>query len=84
MTPKDFEKFSKKHLRINSSMFDSYRAKMNFTHHVLDDGSDGMMVDIFSKLINNRIIFLSQEMESDTCNIIKVLLDFKYIILIRF
>lgn len=71
MTSKDFEKFSKKHLRLNSSMFDSYRAKMNFTHHVLDDGSDGMMVDIFSKLINNRIIFLSQEMESDTCNIIK-------------
>lgn len=44
---------------------------MNSTHHILDDGSEGLMVDIFSKLINNRIIFLSQEMESDTCNIIK-------------
>ena len=29
------------------------------------------MIDIFSKLIDNRIIFLSTEMESDVCNIIK-------------
>lgn len=71
MTNQDFEKFSKNHLNIRSSVFDSYRMKMNSTHHILDDSNDGMMVDIFSKLINNRIIFLSQEMESDTCNIIK-------------
>jgi ATP-dependent Clp protease protease subunit len=29
------------------------------------------MIDIFSKLIDNRIIFLCTEMESDICNIIK-------------
>jgi ATP-dependent Clp protease protease subunit len=45
--------------------------KLNSTHHILDDTTDGMMVDIFSKLISNRIIFLSTEMDSDICNIIK-------------
>lgn len=33
--------------------------------------SNGMSVDIFSKLIEDRIIFLSTEIESDICNIIK-------------
>ena len=44
---------------------------MNTTHHILDDTNDGIMIDIFSKLITSRIIFLSTEMESDICNIIK-------------
>ena len=29
------------------------------------------MIDIYSKLIDDRIIFLATEMESDICNIIK-------------
>jgi ATP-dependent Clp protease protease subunit len=71
MLNKDFEKYLTKHHRISSTFLDSYRMKSNFTHHIIDDSSDGIMVDIFSKLISNRIIFLSTEMDSDICNIIK-------------
>ena len=70
MTRKDFKDYSVKHLGINSLTFDRY-SKLNTTHHILDNASDSMMVDIFSKLIDSRIIFLSTEMESDICNIIK-------------
>jgi len=71
MSNRDFENYMKKHHRISSTFIDSYKSKANSTHHILDDTNDGIMVDIFSKLITNRIIFLSTEMESDTCNIIK-------------
>ncbi len=71
MLNKDFEKYLTKHHRISSTFVDSYRFKSNSTHHIIDDSSDGIMVDIFSKLISNRIIFLSTEMDSDICNIIK-------------
>lgn len=39
------------------------------TSHIIE--SNGMPVDIFSKLIDERIIFLSDEIDSDVCNIIK-------------
>ena len=71
MSNRDFENYMKKHHRISSTFIDSYRYKANSTHHILDDANDGIMIDIFSKLITNRIIFLSTEMESDICNIIK-------------
>lgn len=71
MSKKDFENYLTKHHRISSTFVSSYKSKLNFTHHILDDTTDGIMVDIFTKLINNRIIFLSTEMESDICNIIK-------------
>jgi ATP-dependent Clp protease protease subunit len=71
MTNKDLENYLTKHHRISSTFVSSYKSKLNSTHHILDDTSDGIMVDIFTKLINNRIIFLSTEMESDICNIIK-------------
>jgi ATP-dependent Clp protease protease subunit len=71
MSANDFQNYSKKHRGISSTFFDSYKSKMNSTHHILDDSTDGVMVDIFTKLINNRIIFLSTEMDSDICNIIK-------------
>lgn len=68
---KDFKKYLTHHHGITSTFIDSYRSKANSTHHIIDDSSDGIMVDIFSKLISNRIIFLSTEMDSDICNIIK-------------
>jgi len=70
MTNKDFKDFSTKHLRISSAYFDQY-SKLNTTHHILDDIGEGVMIDIFSKLLDSRIIFLSTEMDSDICNIIK-------------
>lgn len=67
MIPEDFRKYAIKHRRINSSLLDKY----NTTQHILDDASEGIMIDIFSKLIDHRIIFLTTEMEADICNIIK-------------
>ena len=66
----DFRKYATKHRGISSTYFDSYQKKA-LTQHILEDAGEGIMVDIFSKLIESRIIFLSTEMESDVCNIIK-------------
>jgi len=71
MPKNDFVNFAKNHRNVSSSLLDSYMRKSNSTHHILDDTSDGIMIDIFSKLLSNRIIFLSTEMDSDICNIIK-------------
>lgn len=69
---KDFYDYLKKHQRINSNILNDYtKHQNNLTHHILDDGANGIMVDIFSKLIDSRIIFLCTEMDSDVCNIIK-------------
>ena len=66
----DFRNYAIKHRKISSTFYDSY-SKVNTTQHILDDVSEGIMVDIFSKLLDSRIIFLSTEMESDICNIVK-------------
>jgi ATP-dependent Clp protease protease subunit len=70
MIKEDFRLYATKHLNISSTYFDSY-SKLNTTTHILDDVSEGIMIDIFSKLLDSRIIFLSTEMEPDICNIIK-------------
>jgi ATP-dependent Clp protease protease subunit len=43
--------------------------KVNNTAQLLE--SNGIPVDVFSKLLEERIIFLSTEIDSDVCNIIK-------------
>ena len=70
MSKNDFRNYAVKHRGISSTYFDSY-SKVNTTQHILDDASGGIMIDVFSKLIDSRIVFLSTEMESDICNIIK-------------
>lgn len=67
---KDFRNYSVKSRGINGSIFDSYSKKVALTTHILDDSTD-VSVNIFSKLLDNRIIFLCDEIESDVCNIIK-------------
>ena len=57
---------------VNGSTLDDYFRKLqkrNFATHLLED--NGMPVDVFSKLLDDRIIFLSTEIDSDVCNIIK-------------
>jgi len=75
------EKMLKSHMRdnsrmnpISSSVFDDYFKKVsniqnNNTPHLLE--SNGMSVDVFSKLLEDRIIFLSTEVDDYTCNLIK-------------
>jgi ATP-dependent Clp protease protease subunit len=70
----DFIKYTNKHHRISSSYANDYfnrLQKQNNTLHIIDDSIDGMIVDVYSKLLDNRIIFLSTEMDSEICNIIK-------------
>ncbi len=58
--------------RVSSNTLDDYFRKMqkkNFTSHILEH--NGLPVDVFSKLIDERIIFLSTEIDADVCNIIK-------------
>jgi len=57
---------------ISSTLQNDYFRKIqkkNTTSHLLE--SNGIPVDIFSKLLDDRIIFLSDEIDSDVCNIIK-------------
>lgn len=71
MNPNDFKDYATKHKGINSLLLNRYQKVQNTTHTIIDDSVDGVMVDVFSKLIDHRIIFLSTEMDSDICNIIK-------------
>ena len=66
----DFEKYLIKDRKINSLYINDYFKHQNNTNHIIDDGNVGIF-NIFSKLIENRIIFLSTEMGSEVCNLIK-------------
>lgn len=71
------ERMLKSHMRdnnVSSSVFDDYFRKVsktqnNNTPYLLE--SNGMSVDIFSKLLEDRIIFLSTDVDDYVCNIIK-------------
>jgi ATP-dependent Clp protease protease subunit len=68
---KDFNKFLISQSISSTFQNDYFRKiqKNNSTSHLLE--SNGLPVDIFSKLLDERIIFLSEEIDSDVCNIIK-------------
>jgi len=76
------EKMLKSHIKDNNrinpvsgSVFDDYFKKVgrkiqnNNTSLLIE--SSGMQVDVFSKLLEDRIIFLSTEIDDYTCNLIK-------------
>lgn len=68
---KDFNKFLLSQ-SISSTFQNDYFKKVqrrNTTSQFIE--SNGLPVDIFSKLLDDRIIFLSDEIDSDVCNIIK-------------
>lgn len=80
---RNLEKMLKSHMRdhnISSSVFDDYfkytskRIQNNNTSFLLE--SNGMQVDVFSKLLDDRIIFLTTEIDDYTCNLIKAQLLF--------
>ena len=64
-------KFSTKHLNISSSYFDDYFNKISKKNQFFDDGITSNLVDVFGKLMSERIIFLNTELESGVCNLIK-------------
>lgn len=67
----DFNKYAKE--KINGVTLDNYfkhlQKKNLTTSHLIE--SDGIPTDIFSKLINDRIIFICDELDFDVCNIVK-------------
>jgi ATP-dependent Clp protease protease subunit len=81
------EKMLKSHIRdnnrripISGSVFDDYfkqvgRKIQNNNTSLLLEGN-GMQVDVFSKLLEDRIIFLSTDIDDYTCNLIKAQLLF--------
>lgn len=75
------EKMLKSHIRdnnnrvpISTSVFDDYFKKVtkiqNNNTSLLLEGN-GSQVDVFSKLLEDRIIFLSTDIDDYTCNLIK-------------
>lgn len=56
---------------ISSTFQQDYFNKIEKKNSAYIIESNGMQVDIFSKLIDDRIIFLSTEIDSDICNIVK-------------
>jgi len=55
---------------ISSTYVDSYfKSVRNTTQYLLEN--NGTSVDIFSKLLNDRIIFLSTEIDDYSCNLVK-------------
>ena len=68
---KDLNKFLLSQSITSTFQNDYFRKiqRKNTTSHLLE--SNGIPVDVFSKLLDDRIIFLSDEVDSDVCNIIK-------------
>jgi ATP-dependent Clp protease protease subunit len=66
----DFRKYAIE--SVSGSKIDDYFKKLNkknMTTQLIE--SNGLSVDIFSKLLDDRIIFLADEIDFDICNIIK-------------
>lgn len=66
----DFRKYAIE--SVSGSKIDDYFRKLNkknMTTQLIE--SNGLSVDIFSKLLDDRIIFLADEIDFDICNIIK-------------
>lgn len=56
---------------ISSSFQNDYFSKISKKSNLSSLETNGLPVDIFSKLLDERIIFLSTEIDSDICNVIK-------------
>lgn len=57
---------------VGGTKIDDYFRKLqkkNYTTQLIE--SNGLSVDIFSKLLDERVIFLSDEIDSDVCAIVK-------------
>lgn len=56
---------------ISSTLQIDYFKKISKKSNLSSFDSSGLPLDVFSKLLDERIIFLSTEVDSDVCNIIK-------------
>jgi ATP-dependent Clp protease protease subunit len=56
---------------ISSTLQHDYFSKIGKKNNLSSLETNGLPVDIFGKLLDERIIFLSTEIDSDVCNVIK-------------
>jgi ATP-dependent Clp protease protease subunit len=66
----DFNRFALSN-KISTTNLDYYKKRIGLTSHIIEDANQGIMIDVFSKLIDERVIFLCTELNADVCNIIK-------------
>lgn len=67
----DFKRYATKHHNINSLYFDDYFKHTNSKFSHFNDDHSITMFDVFNKMLDDRILFLTTELESDTCNVLK-------------
>lgn len=72
---KDFKKYTKGHLNISSSKLEGYikylEKKSSMTPYIIEEKKlNGTVLDVFSRLMLDRIIFLGTEIDSDVANMI--------------
>lgn len=71
---RDFEKYAKKHLRISPSVVDDFvkmQLKSSMTPNIAEEKKMNVaIVDVFSRLMLDRIIFLGTDINSDVSSMI--------------
>ena len=80
MVPKDeFKKFATKHIGINSNVYDKYSqvSSSYITPNIIEERQLNVAsMDVFSRLMMDRIIFLGVPIDDDVANIIQAQLLF--------
>jgi len=75
----DFRNYATKHLQINSNVFDKYARISNdmITPNIMEERQLNVtQMDVFSRLMMDRIIFLGTQVNNDVANIIQAQLLF--------
>jgi ATP-dependent Clp protease protease subunit len=67
----DFKNFSTKHLNISSTYFDDYFNKISKKSQFSEDDMPYNLFDVFNKLLSQRIILLTTDLDTGICNLIK-------------
>ena len=79
MNNNEFKKYATKHLGLNSLTLDSYTSKFNnsMTPYIIEERSLNVaQMDVFSRLMMDRIIFLGSAIDDYIANIIQAQLLF--------
>jgi ATP-dependent Clp protease protease subunit len=73
----EFKKYAVKHLGINSLALDQYSRFTNMTPYIMEERQLNVsQLDVFSRLMMDRIIFLGTAIDSQVANIIQAQLLF--------
>src|SRR6202007_91937 len=75
----EFRKYATKHVGINSTTFDSYASRINssMTPYIIEERSLNVaQMDVFSRLMMDRIIFLGTGINNQDANIVQAQLLF--------